>query len=268
MPGTQYGWKDNWLITTNIQRNWCGFFVAFFWVFFVFKFKSEENNDFLLRRIVIICSTSWLKWKCWGHDSFSLSSSQDYSKKVKRKPLCEVEISLFGGNRAGLEYEGTIQDVHQGNNLKLFPKHKFLCKYPQFKPDWMLPEKKFLNKQIIVISKKYPSYVLQFNGKWLPLVRQVICLGVISDCCCRGKKRNRLKTYCHPFITLIPFLKLTSFYADLPTKHQLSTKVSNRSLNHTPWVVTVPIPSSNAIKTHFLSPEYFPPLLVNVYQLL
>lgn len=116
-------------------------FVAFF--VFVFKFKSEENNDFLLRRIVLIYSTSWLEWKCWGHGSFSLSSSQDYSKKVKRKPLCEVEKSPFGGNRAGLEYEGTIQDVHQGNNLKLFPKHKFLCKYTQFKPDWMSQKKNF-----------------------------------------------------------------------------------------------------------------------------
>ena len=48
--------------------------------------------------------------------------------------------------------------------------------------------------QIIVITEKYISHVLQFKGKLLPLVRQVICLGVISGCCCQGRKRKRLNS--------------------------------------------------------------------------
>lgn len=240
------------------------FFCCFFC--FVLKFKSEENNDFLLRRIVIICSTSWLEWKCWGHGSVSLSSSEDYSKKVKRKPLCEVEISPFGGNRAGLEYEATIQDVHPGNNLKLFPKHKFLCKYTQFKPDWMSPEKKILSKLLSYLKSTHLMCYSSMESDYLLCGRLFVWELFLTAAV--GKEKKQTQNLLPSFITLIPFLNLTSFYADRTTKNQLLTKVSQSSRNRTPWLVTGPIPLSNAMKTHFLSPEYFPPLLVNVYQLL
>ena len=83
----------------------------------------------------------------------------------------------------------------------------------------MSPEKKFLLeniKQITALSKRHTSHTLQFKGKQLPLVRQVICLGVTSVCC-RGRKRKRLKTLLLSLWppTLNPLLNL-SFLCWLP----------------------------------------------------
>lgn len=116
-----------------------------------------------------------------------------------------------------------------------------------------------------VLSNKHPPCMLRFHGKRVPLVRQVICLGVASDCCCREKK-GRLKTLLPCPSAPHPTPTSYSFCADRTVTSQLQTKVSESSLSEPTLLVTVPIPSPNATGTHFLS-RVSPPLLVNFYQL-
>ena len=163
-------------------------------------------------------------------------------------------------SRARLRWN--TRDAHCGDSLELFPKHKFLSNAHTPGRDGCHQKKNILFRKhkanYCPIKKVHISHVT-VQGKRLPLVRQVICLGVISVCCCRGRKRKRLKTLLLSFWppTLNPRLNLL-FLCSLPCL-KINFKLSFLKAALTAFgLISVPIPSPNATG-HLSSLEYLHP---------